>query len=166
MEGLDARGTEPRGRNVSRKRGGPVTTARAHTIQVMLNPESGSNDLNRPGHIFPLRAKEGGVLRRAGHTEAAIDLGRLSGVLSAGVICEIMKDDGTMARRPDLEVFAEEHGLRIISVAELIDYRLQRERLVHRVAEADVPFAGLGTFKVIAYQSNVDDEVHLASPVP
>lgn len=135
---------------------------RAHTIQVAIAEGTGPRDLVRPGHVFPLRSKTGGVLVRTGQTEGSVDLARLAGLEPAGVICEIMKDDGTMARRPDLEVFAEEHGLRIVSVAELIDYRLQRERLVRRVADAQVPFAGLGTFRVIAYESTVNQEVHLA----
>jgi 3,4-dihydroxy 2-butanone 4-phosphate synthase/GTP cyclohydrolase II len=134
---------------------------RATTIRVLLDPESRPEDLRRPGHIFPLRAKPGGVLRRVGQTEAAVDLARLAGFSPAGVICEILTEDGTMARRPDLEVFARQHGLRFITVAQLVAYRLQKERLVRRIAEAKLPTA-YGEFTVIGYQSLIDDREHLA----
>ena len=122
--------------SVDAKRG--VTTGisaqdRAHTIQILINPATMPNDLTRPGHVFPLRAKDGGVLRRAGHTEAAVDLARLAGLSPAGVICEIMKDDGTMARTPDLFAFATQHGLKICTIASLIEYRRRFEKLVKRV---------------------------------
>jgi 3,4-dihydroxy 2-butanone 4-phosphate synthase/GTP cyclohydrolase II len=134
---------------------------RAKTIQVILDPESKPADLRRPGHIFPLRAKAGGVLRRVGQTEAAVDLARLADLEPAGVICEILNSDGTMARRPQLEVFAEEHGLRFITVAQLVAYRLTKTRLVRRVAEADLPTHD-GSFRVIGYESIVDRREHLA----
>jgi 3,4-dihydroxy 2-butanone 4-phosphate synthase/GTP cyclohydrolase II len=134
---------------------------RAKTIQVILDPDTKPGDLRRPGHIFPLRAKAGGVLRRVGQTEAAVDLARLAGLEPAGVICEILNADGTMARRPQLEEFAQEHGLRFITVAQLVAYRLTKTRLVRRVAEADLP-THEGTFKVIGYESIVDRREHLA----
>jgi len=134
---------------------------RAKTIQVMLDPETKPHDLRRPGHIFPLRAKPGGVLRRVGQTEAGVDLARMAGFEPAGVICEILTDEGTMARRPELESFAKRHDLRFITVAQLVSYRLQKERLVRRIAEARLPTA-FGDFTVIAYQNIIDDREHLA----
>jgi 3,4-dihydroxy 2-butanone 4-phosphate synthase/GTP cyclohydrolase II len=125
---------------------------RAHTIQVAIAPGTRPNDLARPGHVFPLRARKGGVLVRAGQTEASVDLARMAGLIPAGVICEIMNDDGTMARVPDLKRFCAEHGLKMLTVAELIRYRLQNERYVHRVAEAQLPTA-MGEFRMIAYES-------------
>ena len=109
---------------------------RAKTIQVAIDPATVPSDLRRPGHVFPLRERPGGVLQRVGHTEASVDLARLAGVYPAGVICEILADDGTMMRRPQLEKFAAAHGLTYITIAQLVAYRLQNERLVHRVAEA------------------------------
>lgn len=134
---------------------------RAVTVERLVDPATRPEDLRRPGHIFPLRAKPGGVLRRVGQTEAAVDLARLAGHSAAGVICEILTDDGTMARRPELEVFAREHGLKFITVAQLVAYRLANERLVSRLAEAELPTRH-GTFRVIAYRSLVDDREHLA----
>ncbi len=134
---------------------------RAKTIQVCLDPEATPADLRRPGHIFPLRARPGGVLRRVGQTEASVDLARLAGLEPAGVICEILNPDGTMARRPELERFAREHGLRFITVAQIVAYRLQRERLVHREAEAVLPTAG-GDWRIIAYRNDVDQQEHVA----
>ncbi len=134
---------------------------RAKTIQVIVDPESRPEDLSRPGHIFPLRAKPGGVLRRVGQTEAGVDLARLAGFSPAGVICEILKDDGTMARRPELEAFAAEHDLKFITVAQLVAYRLKKERLVRRIAEASLPTEH-GEFRVIAFRSLVDGGEHLA----
>ena len=125
---------------------------RAHTIQVAIAPGTTPNDLARPGHVFPLRARKGGVLVRAGQTEASVDLARMAGLIPAGVICEIMNDDGTMARVPDLKLFCTQHGLKMLTVAELIRYRLQNERYVHRVAEAQLPTA-MGEFRMIAYES-------------
>lgn len=124
---------------------------RARTIRLLADPNTKPSDLVQPGHIFPLRAKEGGVLRRPGHTEAAVDLCRLAGLQPVGVICEIMNDDGTMARLPDLVRFARQHGLRLISIADLIRYRMRRERLVRRIAEAHLP-TRFGDFRLIAYE--------------
>ena len=134
---------------------------RARTIQVCVDPESQPSDLRRPGHVFPLRAQPGGVLKRVGQTEASVDLARLAGLSPAGVICEILNDDGTMARRPELEVFAREHGLRFITVAQIIAHRLQNERLVHREAEATLPTPH-GEWRVIAYRNEVDAREHVA----
>jgi 3,4-dihydroxy 2-butanone 4-phosphate synthase/GTP cyclohydrolase II len=134
---------------------------RAKTIQVILDPRTKATDLRRPGHMFPLRAKPGGVLRRVGQTEAAVDLARLAGLEPVGVICEILNPDGTMARRPELEMFAKEHGLRFITVAQLVAYRLTKTRLVRRIAEADLPTKE-GDFRVIGYESIVDQREHLA----
>ena len=135
---------------------------RAHTIRVAIDPRSKANDLARPGHVFPLRARKGGVLVRAGQTEASVDLARMAGLVSAGVICEIMNEDGTMARVPDLIKFCEEHGLKMLTVASLIRYRLQHERYIHRVAEATLP-TRYGDFRMIAYESEVDGaESHVA----
>jgi 3,4-dihydroxy 2-butanone 4-phosphate synthase/GTP cyclohydrolase II len=134
---------------------------RAKTIQVMLDPRTRPLDLRRPGHMMALRAKPGGVLRRVGQTEASVDLARLAGLAPMGVICEILNPDGTMARRPQLEAFAKEHGLRFITVAQLVAYRLTKTRLVRRVAEADLPTRA-GEFRVIGYESIVDQREHLA----
>src|SRR6266513_347305 len=112
---------------------------RATTILVAVDPKTRPQDIARPGHVFPLRAKNGGVLVRPGQTEASVDIARIAGLTPAAVICEIMNDDGTMARMPELEVFAEKHGLKIISVADLVRYRIERETLVRRVVEADLP---------------------------
>jgi 3,4-dihydroxy 2-butanone 4-phosphate synthase/GTP cyclohydrolase II len=127
---------------------------RAHTIQVAVRPGTTPRDLARPGHVFPLRARKGGVLVRAGQTEASVDLARMAGLIPAGVICEIMNEDGSMARVPDLVGFCAEHGLKMVTVAELIRYRLQHERYVHRVGEAMLPTAH-GEFRMIAYESEV-----------
>ncbi len=134
---------------------------RARTIEVLTDPDSQPADLRRPGHIFPLRAKSGGVLRRVGQTEAAVDLAQLAGFPPVGVICEILNTDGTMARRPELHSFAEEHGLKFITVAQLVAYRLTKTRLVTRVAEAELPTRH-GDFRVIAYQSALDGGEHIA----
>src|ERR1039457_4190577 len=128
---------------------------RARTIQVAIDPATRPLDLARPGHVFPLRARKGGVLVRAGQTEAAVDLSRLAGMVPAGIICEIMKDDGTMARVPDLIEFCRTHEMKMLSVAELIRYRMQHERYVHRVGEAMVETKH-GEFRLIAYESEVD----------
>lgn len=134
---------------------------RAQTVLTMVDPNSKPGDIVVPGHMFPLRAKEGGVLIRAGHTEAIVDLARMSGLYSAGVICEILNEDGTMARLPQLTAMAKKFGIKIISVADLIAYRLRREKLVHRVAEAKLP-TKFGEFTAIAYKSDVDPAEHLA----
>jgi len=134
---------------------------RARTIKAILDPATGPADLVQPGHMFPLRARDGGVLVRAGHTEAIVDLARLGGFYPAGVICEIMNEDGTMARLPQLEAMAERLGLKIVSVADLIAYRRRHEKLVHRVAEAKLP-TEYGEFTAIAYRSDIDADEHLA----
>src|SRR5438270_3623333 len=134
---------------------------RAATVRVAIDPATVPADLRRPGHVFPLRARPGGVLQRVGQTEASIDLARLAGLYPAGVICEILNPDGSMARRPDLERFAKEHGLTFITVAQLIAYRLKHERLVHRVAEARLP-TPFGEFRIIGYRNDVDDAEHIA----
>ena len=134
---------------------------RAITIKALLDPDTRPADLRRPGHIFPLKAMDGGVLRRAGHTEASVDLARLAGAYPAGVICEIMAEDGTMARLPQLLEFAGTHGLKIITIADLIKYRMKKEKLVRRAAEAELP-TSFGEFKVIAYENKVDGLEHLA----
>ena len=134
---------------------------RARTIRVAISPESRPKDLVRPGHVFPLRARSGGVLVRSGHTEAAVDLARIAGLESAGVICEIMNDDGTMARVPELTKFAKKHGLLMITIADLIQYRMRTERLVRRVASASLP-TEFGEFRVHAYESLLDGDTHVA----
>jgi len=135
---------------------------RARTILVAIDPATRPSDLARPGHVFPLRARKGGVLVRAGQTEASVDLARMAGLVPAGIICEIMREDGTMARVPDLIEFCKEHALKMLTVAELIRYRMQHERYVHRVGEALVD-TEYGEFRVIAYESEVDGgESHLA----
>ncbi|CAN5708490.1 bifunctional 3,4-dihydroxy-2-butanone-4-phosphate synthase/GTP cyclohydrolase II [soil metagenome] len=134
---------------------------RAKTIEVCIDPDARPSDLRRPGHIFPLRSRAGGVLRRVGQTEASVDLARMAGLPPAGVICEILNPDGSMARRPELEVFAKEHGLRFITVAQIIAYRLKAERLVQRAAEAVLPTPH-GEWRVIAYKNDVDQFEHVA----
>jgi len=134
---------------------------RAKTIKAIVDLATRADDLARPGHIFPLRAREGGVLVRAGHTEAIVDLARLAGLYPAGVICEIMNEDGSMARLPQLEAMSGKFGIKIITVAELIAYRRRHEKLVHRVAEAKLP-TGYGEFTAIAYRSDIDPDEHLA----
>jgi 3,4-dihydroxy 2-butanone 4-phosphate synthase / GTP cyclohydrolase II len=134
---------------------------RAHTIQVAIDPRTRPSDLVQPGHIFPLKAKPGGVLERAGQTEAAVDLARLAGLSPAGVICEVMNEDGTMARVPDLARYCEKHGLRMVTVADLIEYRRRRDKFVERVIETRLPTV-FGEFDVIGYRSYVDDKHHIA----
>lgn len=134
---------------------------RARTIQVAINPKAKPSDLRRPGHIFPLRAKEGGVLKRAGHTEAGVDLARLAGLYPAGVICEIQNPDGSMARLPELVDYAKTFGLKLISIADLIRYRLQHERFVQREAVAELP-TQFGLFHIYAYRNLLDDSEHVA----
>jgi 3,4-dihydroxy 2-butanone 4-phosphate synthase/GTP cyclohydrolase II len=130
-------------------------------VKALLDPSTRPEDLARPGHIFPLRYREGGVLKRAGHTEAAVDLARLAGCFPAGVLAEVVNDDGTMARLPALQAFAAEHGLQIISIADLIRYRRQREKLVRRVSEARIPTRH-GEFTAYVYESILDGTEHLA----
>ena len=134
---------------------------RATTIRVAVDPATVAGDLRRPGHISPLRARDGGVLQRTGHTEAAVDLARLAGLYPAGVICEILNRDGSTARRPELEVLAEQHGLTFITVAQLVAHRLEHERLVHRVAEARLP-TEWGEWRIIGYRNDVDQHEHVA----
>jgi len=134
---------------------------RAKTVQVLIDPKSKASDLVTPGHLFPLRARRGGVLVRAGHTEASVDLMKIAGLYPAGVICEIMNDDGTMARTNDLVNFAQKHQLKICTIDSLIEYRRKTEKLIERVAEAELP-TDLGDFRMVAYQSKVDDVVHVA----
>ncbi|GMV15569.1 MAG: 3,4-dihydroxy-2-butanone-4-phosphate synthase [Polyangiaceae bacterium] len=136
---------------------------RAHTVKVAIAPDAKPDDLVTPGHVFPLRARRGGVLVRAGQTEGSVDLARLAGLTPAGVICEIMNDDGTMARMPDLERFAERHGLVILTIADLIRYRLQAERLVERAEEADIVLDRTDTaWRAIVYEATVEDRQLMA----
>jgi len=134
---------------------------RSQTIQVAIDPATRPNDLARPGHVFPLRARKGGVLVRAGQTEASVDLARLAGLVPAGVICEVMSDDGTMARVPELTEFCRRHDMKMLTVAELIRYRMAHERYVRRLAEAIVPTA-YGEFRMIAYESEITGDSHIA----
>ncbi len=135
---------------------------RARTIEAAVDPDATPRDIISPGHIFPLRARKGGVLVRTGQTEGSVDLARLAGMRTAGIICEIMKEDGTMARMPDLEKFAAEHDLKIATVADLVAYRLRKDLLVHRAAEARLPTEHAGEFRVIAYRNDVDSFEHVA----
>jgi 3,4-dihydroxy 2-butanone 4-phosphate synthase / GTP cyclohydrolase II len=134
---------------------------RAATVRTLVDPKSKPQDLLRPGHTFPLRAKKGGVLKRAGQTEASVDLARIAGLIPAAVICEIMNEDGTMARVPDLLIFAEKHHIPIVSVADLIRYRMRTERLVHRIAAPFLP-TRFGDFRAVAYRSEMTNEEHVA----
>jgi 3,4-dihydroxy 2-butanone 4-phosphate synthase / GTP cyclohydrolase II len=135
---------------------------RAHTVQLAIDPNTRPQDLVQPGHIFPLKAKRGGVLERTGQTEAAVDLARLAGLNPSGVICEVMNDDGTMARVPDLEGYCAKHGLKMITVADLIAYRRRHDKLVERVVEANLP-TKFGDFTVVGFRSLVDDKHHVAT---
>jgi 3,4-dihydroxy 2-butanone 4-phosphate synthase/GTP cyclohydrolase II len=142
---------------------GISATDRATTIRVAADPSSTRSDLRRPGHVHPLRARDGGVLQRVGHTEAAVDLARLAGLVPAAVICEILNADGTTAKRDDLAKFATKNGLSFITVAQVVAHRLQNERLVHRVAEARLPTEfGAQDWKIIGYRNDVDDHEHIA----
>ena len=134
---------------------------RAATVRAAINPKTRPADLARPGHMFPLRARDGGVMVRAGQTEAAVDLARIAGLYPAGVICEIMNEDGTMARVPELTKFAKKHGLLMITIADLIQYRMRTERLVKRVASADLPTEH-GPFRIFAYENRIDSQTHIA----
>lgn len=134
---------------------------RATTIQAVIDPATTAGDISMPGHVFPLRAVDGGVLRRAGHTEAAVDFARLAGLYPAGVICEIMNEDGTMARVPELVKVAERHGLKIVTIADLIQYRRRTEKFIERVAAIDLP-TRFGDFKAVAYRCTLDDKAHIA----
>src|SRR6187431_1310048 len=139
----------------------PLQTAFTVTIEVAIDPSSGPGEIVVPGHMFPLRAKEGGVLERTGHTEASVDLARLAGLTPAGVICEVMNDDGTMARVPDLIPYCERHGLKMCTVADLIAYRRRTEKLVERVVDTALP-TEFGDFTAVGYRSLVDDKHHVA----
>ena len=134
---------------------------RAQTVRVAIDPATKPRDLTRPGHVFPLRARKGGVLVRAGHTEAAVDLAGIAGLTPAGVICEIMNEDGTMARVPELAKFARKHNLLVVTIADLIQYRMRTERLVKRAASADLPTIH-GAFRIYAYESQLDNQTHVA----
>ncbi|NKE72296.1 bifunctional 3,4-dihydroxy-2-butanone-4-phosphate synthase/GTP cyclohydrolase II [Candidatus Manganitrophus noduliformans] len=134
---------------------------RAVTILTAIHPDTRPGDLVRPGHIFPIRAQKGGVLKRAGQTEGSVDLARLAGLIPAGVICEIMNEDGTMARLPDLIEFGKQHDLKLVTIKDLIEYRMKRESLVHRVSEARLP-TEYGDFNAVVYQNEIDHEVHIA----
>ena len=135
---------------------------RAHTVQVAIDPAKGARDVVTPGHIFPLRARDGGVLVRAGHTEAAVDIARLAGMNPSGVICEIMNDDGTMARLPDLLAFAREHGLKVATIADLIAYRRRTEKLISNIAECDFHSRWGGDFRLMVYANRVEYAEHIA----
>jgi len=135
---------------------------RAKTVLTAINPDAHPNDLARPGHVFPLRARAGGVLRRAGQTEGSVDLARLAGLNPSGVICEIMNDDGTMARLPDLVEFSRQHDIKIVTIADLIQYRLRNEKLVQRAAESAMPTASGGEFRAIVYSNEIDYVDHIA----
>jgi len=134
---------------------------RAETIKALIDPDTKPEDLRRPGHIFPLKAKEGGVLRRAGHTEAAVDLARLAGLYPAGAICEIVNEDGTMARIPQLVEFCRKHDLKLVSIADLIQYRMKKEKLVKKAAEAELP-TEFGLFNIIAFENKLDGQTSIA----
>jgi 3,4-dihydroxy 2-butanone 4-phosphate synthase/GTP cyclohydrolase II len=134
---------------------------RATTVQALINPETARGDLLTPGHLFPLQAMDGGVLRRTGHTEACVDLCRLAGLFPAGVICEIMAEDGTMARLPQLQEFASRHGLKMATIESLIRYRMKREKLVQKVAEVSMP-TEYGDFRAVGYESLLDGQCHIA----
>ncbi|HNC15209.1 MAG TPA: bifunctional 3,4-dihydroxy-2-butanone-4-phosphate synthase/GTP cyclohydrolase II [Solirubrobacterales bacterium] len=134
---------------------------RAHTVQVAIDPDATPRDIVVPGHVFPLKAKDGGVLERTGHTEAAVDLARLAGVSPAGVICEVMNEDGTMARVDDLVGYAEKHGLKMVTIADLIAYRRENEKLVERVVSTALP-TSFGDFRAVGFRSLVDDKHHVA----
>ncbi|KGK89836.1 3,4-dihydroxy-2-butanone 4-phosphate synthase [Desulfosporosinus sp. HMP52] len=134
---------------------------RAETVKVLVNPHSKPSDLQRPGHIFPLQAREGGVLARAGHTEGSVDLARLAGLQPAGLICEIMNEDGSMARVPDLQLFVKKHNLKLITLKDLISYRRQSEKLIEKVESIQLP-TGFGEFRAVGYLSILDNEEHIA----
>jgi 3,4-dihydroxy 2-butanone 4-phosphate synthase/GTP cyclohydrolase II len=134
---------------------------RAATIRVAVDPAAVPSDLRHGGHVFPLRAREGGVLQRVGHTEAAVDLARLAGLLPAGVVCEILNEDGTTAKRPQLELFAQKYDITFVTVAQLVAHRLKSERLVHHVAEARLP-TDHGTWRIVGYRNDVDRQEHVA----
>lgn len=167
LEPMVTNNTDPHGTAFTVSVDGVMSTTgisaheRAATVKILMNPESRPEDLHRPGHIFPLKAREGGVLVRAGHTEGAVDLARLAGLEPAGVICEIMNEDGTMARVPNLMEFVEKHELKFITIKDLIHYRRQREKLVEKVESIHLP-TDFGDFRAVGYRSLLDGEEHLA----
>jgi 3,4-dihydroxy 2-butanone 4-phosphate synthase/GTP cyclohydrolase II len=134
---------------------------RSVTIKTMIDPATKPTDLARPGHVFPIRAQPGGVLKRAGQTEGSVDLARLAGLVPAGVICEIMNEDGTMARVPELRAFSRQHGLKIVTIKHLIEYRMKRESFIRRLAEAEMP-TRYGEFRVVVYENTIDHGTHVA----
>ena len=134
---------------------------RARTILAAVNPDAKPEDLVSPGHVFPLRARKGGVLVRTGQTEGSIDLAKIAGLAPAAVICEVMKDDGTMARLPDLEKFGEKHNLKLVTVKDIINYRMKKESLIEKVSEAELP-TKFGTFKIFGFENKIDNSVHVA----
>src|SRR5512145_261459 len=151
--------------SIEAKRG--VTTGisaadRAKTIKTAIDPKSGPEDLARPGHVFPLRSRPGGVLQRAGQTEGSVDLARMAGLNPSGVICEIMNEDGTMSRVPELMQFAKEHNLKIVTIKDLIKYRTRTEHFVHRVSTTKLPTEYGGDFTAIAYSNDLDNNIHIA----
>jgi 3,4-dihydroxy 2-butanone 4-phosphate synthase/GTP cyclohydrolase II len=135
---------------------------RATTVLAAVEDDAGPNDLTRPGHIFPLRARDGGVMVRVGQTEGSVDLARLAGLKPAGVICEIMDEDGSMARMPSLEIFSQQHGIGIVTIADLVEYRIKKESFVHRAAETIIPTLHGGDFKMVAFENDVDSLTHIA----
>jgi 3,4-dihydroxy 2-butanone 4-phosphate synthase/GTP cyclohydrolase II len=135
---------------------------RATTVLAAVEDDAGPNDLTRPGHIFPLRARDGGVMVRVGQTEGSVDLARLAGLKPAGVICEIMDEDGSMARMPSLEIFSQQHGIGIVTIADLVEYRIKKESFVHRAAETVIPTLHGGDFKMVAFENDVDSLTHIA----
>lgn len=167
LEPMVTNNTDPHGTAFTVSVDGSTSTTgisaheRAATVKILMNPVSRPEDLHRPGHIFPLKAREGGVLVRAGHTEGAVDLARLAGLEPAGVICEIMNEDGTMARVPDLMKFVEKHELKFITIKDLIHYRRQRDKLVEKVESIHLP-TDYGDFRAVGYRSLLDGEEHLA----
>jgi len=168
LQPMVARNTAPLGTSftVSIDAARGITTGisahdRARTVRVFIDPDTRAGDLARPGHIFPLEAQPGGVLQRAGHTEAVVDLSRIGGLYPAGILCEIMDEDGSMARLPRLREIAAEHGLKLISIAELIAYRRRHEKLVHRAADVEMP-TRYGLFRMVAFHTSVDEAIHIA----
>ena len=151
--------------SIDAKRGistGISAADRAKTIKIVIDPATKPEDLAQPGHVFPLRAREGGVMVRSGQTEGSVDLARLAGLKPAGVICEIMNDDGTMARMPSLEKVSKEHGIGICTIADLIEYRMRTESFVHRVVETVIPTSHAGEFNVIVYENDMEDIQNIA----
>ena len=170
LEQMVSQNTDPHGTAFTVSVDGETSTTgisaheRAATVKILANPTSGPQNLRRPGHIFPLQARDGGVLVRAGHTEGAVDLARLAGLQPAGVICEIMNEDGSMARVPDLLIFAEKHDLKIMTIQDLISYRRKKEKLIEMVESIHLP-TDYGDFQAVGYRSLLDNKEHLAVKV-